>query len=87
MNHPVESFAAVFPLGASFLKRKGITPSEIQVKELVDSTVKDEKTPLAQELKNEMEQGPPKEELDFSENWRDPSKSGTSESTLQGAGA
>ncbi|MGO9315153.1 MAG: hypothetical protein ACLQBD_02785 [Syntrophobacteraceae bacterium] len=87
VNHPVESFAAVFPLGASFLKRKGITPSEIQVKELVDSTVKDEKTPLAQELKNEMEQGPPKEELDFSENWRDPSKSGTSESTLQGAGA
>jgi len=76
VNHPVESFAAVFPLGASFLKRKGITPSETQVKELVDSAVKDEKTPLAQELKNEMEQGPPKEELDFSEDSGDSSETG-----------
>ena len=34
VNHPVESFAAVYPLGASFLKRKGITPSETQVENL-----------------------------------------------------
>ena len=61
VNHPVESFAAVFPLGAAFLKRKGITPSETQVRELVDSAVRDEKTPLAQELKNELEEGPPHE--------------------------
>ena len=76
VNHPVESFAAVYPFGASFLKRKGITPSETQVRELVDSAVRDEKTPLAQELKKEMEEGPPKEELDFIEDSRDASKSG-----------
>ena len=76
VNHPVESFAAVFPFGASFLKRKGITPSETQVRELVDSAVRDEKTPLAQELKKEMEEGPPQEELDFIENSRDAPKSG-----------
>ena len=74
VNHPVESLAAVFPFGASFLKRKGITPSEIQVRELVDSAVKDEKTPLAQELKKEMEEGPPKGELDFLEDSEDASK-------------
>jgi hypothetical protein len=78
VNHPVESFAAVFPFGASFLKRKGITPSELQVKELVDSAVKNEKTPLAQELKIEMEQGPPKQDLDFSEDSADAQKSGAS---------
>jgi hypothetical protein len=76
VNHPVESFAAVYPFGASFLKRKGITPSETQVKELVDSAVKDEKTPLAQEFKKEIEQGPPKEELDFLEGSGDAAKSG-----------
>jgi hypothetical protein len=61
VNHPVESFASVFPLGASFLKRKGITPSEANVRELVDSAVKGEKTPLAQEFKAELEKGPPRE--------------------------
>ena len=76
VNHPVESLAAVFPFGASFLKRKGITPSETQVRELVDSVVKDEKTPLAQELKKEIEKGPPKEQLDFSEDSGDSSKRG-----------
>ncbi|MGA2936143.1 MAG: hypothetical protein ABSF52_03480 [Syntrophobacteraceae bacterium] len=76
VNHPVESFAAVYPFGASFLKGKGITPSETQVKELIDSAVKDEKTPLAQEVKKEMEEGPPKGELDFSEDSADASKSG-----------
>ena len=76
VNHPVESLVAVIPFGAAFLKRKGITPSESQVRELVDSAVKDEKTPLAQELKNEMEQGPLKEELDFSEDSGDSSKRG-----------
>jgi len=72
----VESFAAVYPFGASFLKRKGITPSETQIKELVDSAVNDEKTPFAQELKKELEKGPPKEELDFSKNSEDVRKSG-----------
>ncbi len=83
MNHPVESFAAVYPFGASFLKRKGITPSETQVRELVDSAVRDEKTPLAQELKKEMEEGPPKEELDFIEDSRDASKSGATFGLLE----
>ncbi len=63
VNHPVESLVAVIPFGAAFLRRKGITPSETQVRELVDSAVKDEKTPLAQELKTEMEQGPPRGDL------------------------
>jgi hypothetical protein len=57
----VESFAGVYPFGASFLKRKGITPSETQIRELVESAVKDEKTPLAQELKEELAKGPPQE--------------------------
>ena len=78
VNHPVESFAAVFPFGASFLERKGITPSETQVRELVDSAVKGEKTPLAQELKNELEQGPPRGELDIPEDSLDVPKSGAS---------
>lgn len=76
VNHPVESFAAVFPFGAAFLKRKGITPSETQVRELVDSAVKNEKTPLAQELKKEMVEGPPKGELDIQEDSTDAPKSG-----------
>ncbi len=85
VNHPVESFAAIFPFGASFLKRKGITPSETQVRELVDSAVKDEKTPLAQELKKEMEEGPtpPKEELDFIEGSGDASKRGATLGQLE----
>jgi hypothetical protein len=35
----------------------------------------------------EIEKGPAKEELDFSENWRDPSQSGTDASIREGAGA
>ena len=61
VNHTVETFAAVLPFVAWFLKSKGITPSETQVRELVDSAVRGEKTPLAQELKNELEKGPPHE--------------------------
>jgi len=76
VNHPVESLVAIIPLGAAFLKRKGITPSETQVRELVDSAVKNEKTPLAQELRKEMQKGPPKGELDFLENSVDAPKSG-----------
>jgi uncharacterized protein YjaG (DUF416 family) len=83
VNHPVESFAAVFPFGAAFLKRKGITPSEIQVRELVDSAVKNEKTPLAQELKKEMLEGPPKGELDFPEVSMDAPKSGATLAPLE----
>ncbi len=83
VNHPVESFAAVFPFGAAFLKRKGITPSDIQVRELVDSAVKNEKTPLAQELKKEMLEGPPKGELDFPEVSKDAPKSGATLGPLE----
>ena len=87
VNHPVESFAAVFPLGAAFFKWKGITPTETQVRDLVDSAVNNEKTPLARELKNEMEQGPPKEKLDFSEDSEDASLGRKSTSVPEGAGA
>ena len=86
VNHPVESFAAVLPFGLAFLKRMGVTPHEAQVRELVNSAVKDEKTPLARELKDELEQGPPNKEFDFIEKWEDSSKSGIEPYVSEGTG-
>lgn len=87
VNHTAESLAAILPFGAMFLMRRGIIPSETRVRELVDSAVKDEKTPLGQELKTELEQGPPQEELDLSTNPEDASGTYASEIQASGTGA
>ena len=65
VNHPVESFAAVYPFGASSLKSKGIMPSEIEVRELVIRRLRVRKRHLVKSSKRNWRRGHRKGNLTF----------------------